>query len=187
MRHGPSSCSTNCHRVHPVEPIFRNNIIPTLVLYSLRQLFRFYRLVSAAIRPSWYATVVQGYEFGFLNRNLIASECWGPPPFLKFVSEWVSQRKHYSLMSLLFSCILQFLSFNSASMINGLSPYISVTALCWMRLALINHADVIKWKHLQRYWPFVRGIHRSPVNSPHKSQWRGALMFSLICARITDE
>ena len=32
-----------------------------------------------------------------------------------------------------------------------------------------------------RYWPFVRGIHRSPVNSPHKGQWRGALMFSLIC------
>ena len=34
------------------------------------------------------------------------------------------------------------------------------------------------------YWPFVRGIHRSPVNSPHKGQWRGALMFSLICAWI---
>ena len=31
---------------------------------------------------------------------------------------------------------------------------------------------------------FVRGIHRSPVNSPHKGQWRGALMFSLICAWI---
>ena len=43
------------------------------------------------------------------------------------------------------------------------------------------HDDVIKWKHLPRYWPFVRGIHRSPVNSPHKGQWRGALMFSLIC------
>ena len=26
------------------------------------------------------------------------------------------------------------------------------------------------------------GIHRSPVNSPHKGQWRGALMFSFICA-----
>ena len=25
------------------------------------------------------------------------------------------------------------------------------------------------------------GIHRPPVNSPHKGQWRGALMFSLIC------
>ena len=44
------------------------------------------------------------------------------------------------------------------------------------------HDDVIKWKHFPRYWPFVRGIHRSPVNSPHKSQWRGALIFSLICA-----
>ena len=29
-----------------------------------------------------------------------------------------------------------------------------------------------------------RGIHRSPVNSPHKGQWRGALIFSLICAWI---
>ena len=28
----------------------------------------------------------------------------------------------------------------------------------------------------------LRGIHRSPVNSPHTDQWRGALMFSLICA-----
>ena len=46
------------------------------------------------------------------------------------------------------------------------------------------HDDVIKWKHFPRYWPFVRGIHRSPVNSPHKGQWRGALMFSLICTRI---
>ena len=44
----------------------------------------------------------------------------------------------------------------------------------------IDYDDVIKWKHLPRYWPFVRGIHRSPVNSPHKGQWRGALMFSLI-------
>ena len=38
----------------------------------------------------------------------------------------------------------------------------------------------------QGYWPFVRGVHRSPVNSPHKGQWRGALMFSLICAWIND-
>ena len=46
------------------------------------------------------------------------------------------------------------------------------------------HDDVIIWKHFQRYWPFVRGIHRYPANSPHKDQWRGALMFSLIWARI---
>ena len=46
------------------------------------------------------------------------------------------------------------------------------------------HDDVVKWKQLPRYWPFVRRIHRAPVNSPHKGQWRGALMFSLICAWI---
>ena len=44
------------------------------------------------------------------------------------------------------------------------------------------HDDVIKWKHFPCFWPFVRGIHRSPVNSHHKGQWRGALLFSLICA-----
>ena len=46
------------------------------------------------------------------------------------------------------------------------------------------HDDIIKWKHFLHYWPFVWGIHRSPVNCPHKGQWRGALMFSLICAWI---
>ena len=49
---------------------------------------------------------------------------------------------------------------------------------------IIQHDDVIKWKYFPCYWPFVRGIHRSPVNSPHKGQWRGALMFSLICVWI---
>ena len=34
------------------------------------------------------------------------------------------------------------------------------------------------------YWPYVLGIHRSPVNSRCKCQWREALMFSLICAWI---
>ena len=33
---------------------------------------------------------------------------------------------------------------------------------------------------------FVLEIHRSPVNSPHKGQWRGALMFSLISTWIND-
>ena len=47
-----------------------------------------------------------------------------------------------------------------------------------------GHDDVIKWKHFPRYWPFVRGIHRSPVNSQHKGQWRGALTFYFICSWI---
>ena len=39
---------------------------------------------------------------------------------------------------------------------------------CWGVLppygSLITQYDnVLKWKHFPRYWPFVRGIHRSPV------------------------
>ena len=44
--------------------------------------------------------------------------------------------------------------------------------------------QVSSWWHFPRFWPFVRRIHCSPVNSPRKSQWRGALMFSLFCAWI---
>ena len=51
---------------------------------------------------------------------------------------------------------------------------------------ILCHDDVIKWKHFPRNWPFVRKIHRSPVNFPHKGQWRGALMFSLIYVWIND-
>ena len=45
------------------------------------------------------------------------------------------------------------------------------------------------WRHQMdrfflRYWPFLRGIHRSPVNSSHNGQRRGALMFSLLCTWI---
>ena len=48
----------------------------------------------------------------------------------------------------------------------------------------IKHDDVIKWRPFPRNWSFLRGILRSPVNYPHKGQWRGALIFSLICTRI---
>ena len=48
------------------------------------------------------------------------------------------------------------------------------------------HDDVIWWKHFPRYWPFVREIHRPSGNSHQKGQWRGALMFSLICAWINS-
>ena len=65
---------------------------------------------------------------------------------------------------------------------DALSVTLSVTEY-WMARYLL-HVDVIKWKHFPRYWPFEQGIHQSPVNSPHKGQWHGALMFSLSCAWI---
>ena len=52
------------------------------------------------------------------------------------------------------------------------------------------HANVTSpdswWRHQMETFSallaFVREIHRSPVNSSHKGLWRGALVFSLICA-----
>ena len=65
-------------------------------------------------------------------------------------------------------------------------PSSAATILTMLNEPDLIHDDVIKWKHFPRYWPFVRGIHRSPVNSPHRGQLRGALVFSLICAWIND-
>ena len=44
------------------------------------------------------------------------------------------------------------------------------------------------WRHQMETFSALLAIcagnHRSPVNSPHKGQWRGALMFPLICVWI---
>ena len=48
------------------------------------------------------------------------------------------------------------------------------------RLVHPYHDDVIKWKHFPRNWPFVRGIHRSPVNSRTKASDAELGFFSLI-------
>ena len=60
----------------------------------------------------------------------------------------------------------------------------SLTYTCITRPEFVTYDDLIKWKHFLRYWRIVLGIHRSPVNFPHKGQWRAALMFSLICIWI---
>ena len=71
----------------------------------------------------------------------------------------------------------------ATTMLTGCWPWWHMSRIVHLLLC-ITHDEVIKWKHFPRYWPFVRRIHRSPVNSPNKGQWRRALMFSLICARI---
>ena len=85
--------------------------------------------------------------------------------------------------------IVAVISFNMLYFLHNssvLSFYIDVvlTLSNWYSWTL----SLIWWKckYFPRYWPFVRGINRSPVNSPHKGQWRGTLMLSLICAWINS-
>ena len=47
---------------------------------------------------------------------------------------------------------------------------------------LPSHDDVIKWIHLPCYWPFVRGINRSPTDSPHKASAAELWCFFFISA-----
>ena len=64
--------------------------------------------------------------------------------------------------------------------------YVRATLTISIGFTLSCHDHFMKWKHFPRYWPFVRGIHRWPVNSPHKGQWHRALMYSLICTWINS-
>ena len=84
-----------------------------------------------------------------------------------------------------------------SSMIRSSEPWISCSTTAqnnrcfsiWPLQLLISLCRWDEWwswwrhqrKHFPHNWPFVRGIHRWPVDSPHKGQWRGALTFSFIC------
>ena len=88
-------------------------------------------------------------------------------------------------LEILQSCIKSIEMICHMNSTHGFVTYCRVVVELFINLLLHGiyfHDDVIKWKHFSRYWPFVRGIHRSPVNSHHKRLWRGAFMFSLICA-----
>ena len=85
-------------------------------------------------------------------------------PFLKEPLRWINPKNTYSSVSYSSQC----------------ASKQRILSLCNLAIDV----DVIIGKHFPRYWPFVGGIHWSPVNSPHKGQWRRALMFSLICAWI---
>ena len=74
-------------------------------------------------------------------------------------------------------CICYYLHHDYIWRVNLLLSSAKKEARALSQCCEIIHDDVIKWKHFPRYWPFVRGIHRSPVNSRRKGQWNGALIF----------
>ena len=68
--------------------------------------------------------------------------------------------------------------------------FLGYTVSYWISVYLMHastclgwfHNDVIKWKKNRHHWLFTREFNQSLVDSPHKGQWRGAVMISLICA-----
>ena len=59
------------------------------------------------------------------------------------------------------------------------ADYFGYVTTASSHISQLAYYDVIKW---EKILALCAGIHSSPVNSPHKYKWRGALMFSLICA-----
>ena len=65
-----------------------------------------------------------------------------------------------------------------------------ITCFLQYQYAVYRFDDVVKWKHFPRYWPLwgeSTGHQWIPVDSTHKGQWRGALVFSLICAWTVEQ
>ena len=60
--------------------------------------------------------------------------------------------------------------------------FVAMSLIGWETLLQSN--AIFHWlgANLESALNFVRGVLQSPVNSPHKGQWHGALKFSLICA-----
>ena len=110
----------------------------------------------------------------FAFYHFVIQSLWAP---YRYWMCWAKWKSHYDQMIWNISWTRLSKNSNSEQVTNH-----------YLNIAILNlflaHDDVIKWTHFPRYWPFVRGIHRSPVNSPYKGQWRGALMFSLICVWI---
>ena len=53
----------------------------------------------------------------------------------------------------------------------------------WLRIRAYTLSDyVMKWKRFPRHWPFVRGIHPSPVDSFNKGPVIGRFMLSRLLA-----
>ena len=143
-------------------------------------LFQFYVHSFVALNTSWMGLIFL-VRFEVENFRINGSSmhcCCSYSPKL-FVCEPELQLQ---LKVKVVQCLLQLKRSwsRSAKPCTNLQYYVNISCVSLFHWAIwtckMKHDDVIKWKHFPHY--------RSPVNSPHKGQWRGALMFSLICAWI---
>ena len=116
--------------------------------------------------------------FDFIQQKL-STDNW----FVVFSFQWRSQFACY-YWSTLIKVVTHYLASWKRPFNDLNHPLIHVIDVDWWWLKIAHFSFSwwrIKWDNFPRYWPSVRGIHRSLMNSSHKGQWRGVLMFSLIC------
>ena len=130
----------------------------------------------------------------WLRRNDVGPVEWRNSPERRIETPSIQVHNKAELISCMLSQHAspnEWQQFNS-NLSNALS-HVGSQAIIWNKIGLVHrwpqqikqishlqvdlgYDDAIK--HFPRYWPFVRGIQQSPEDSPHKGQWRGAVMFS---------
>ena len=129
-------------------------------------------LLRSTSIPAWLGNCI---IIWYYMKLIIHSQTYVVWP-LKFGNGWIMSP--YLLLTYDYLNMLGLKSIHTVKCAPGNVITLSITINPW-------------WRHqmetFSASWPIVLGIRRWPVNSPHKGQWRGALMFSLTCAWINGE
>ena len=200
--HIPLCLSNTCHHIDGLMQKKGNSIASALQ----------FRLLCA--KPSILALCTTRSHYNDVIMDPIASQITSLTIAYSVVYSDADQRKHQSSASLAFVRGIHRGPVNSPHkwpVTRKMFPFddVIMPLMCSVHRSKWNHSPSLVtpdpatdnawasiymwnllWRHQKeifpRYRPFVRGIHRAPVNSPHKGPWRGALMFSLICAWKTS-
>ena len=105
------------------------------------------------------------YNINLLSASFFSYSDWDTHEEI-FISIWKISFFHHAVTLLWYDGHFLLAAINEKHIAGPLGSQLWVQhVICDLRLL---HDNVIKWKHFPRYWSFVRGIHRRPVNSPHK-------------------
>ena len=113
------------------------------------------KVMAYQITPMFLQPFFQAY----IKENIKAHRHW---PFVRGIRRWPVEYPHKrSITREMFPC-----HFVTWCRRLCLVPFHYPSRIITSLTVPLYHDDVIKWKKNPRYWPFVRGIHRWPVNSP---------------------
>ena len=124
------------------------------------------------------------------NLELDRTRCWAIGIFSSYLhSRLVIMNpmfyKHSLRSALVMYRLILPISFKITLLVQGQCYDWPSTSEPILRSRLLRTFQVTWWRHqMETFSALLATCAGNPVNSPHKGQWRGALMFSLICAWI---
>ena len=169
---------------HCVEPGLISHQYLNLSFHKQGSWLRESKITELIMYACWALYRCLGGELWHLQHNCVgdamvchlASDMF-VPLYLHFTVAFKFECSHLINYPLIMTQVACLLKINHCFWIMTCSPC-GTKPLCKTRA----HDDVIKWKHSPRCWPFCAGNLSVTGKFPVRDQWRGAMMFSLICA-----